>query len=208
MSVEGKIWSSLTTTDSVPRRNSHTEVAGHRNNLTLHIAEDNVPASLVDAELRLASSTSIGVGCGDDVRGCIADSQVQDLALLHNSIKGVHDLLNAGSPVPPVDVQDVDPVGLELLQRVAQRDVEGASVVAGSVEGSETLAFLVADVVGGELGGDDHLISTGKRDKSAKNTQTNNAESHEPVTTLFHPLADPQLRLVVLVVVGTFSMSA
>jgi hypothetical protein len=41
----------------------------------------------------------------------------------------------------------------------------------------------------------------------SKRSQTNNTESHEPVTTLLHPLANPQLRLVVLVVVGTISKS-
>jgi hypothetical protein len=67
-----------------------------------------------------------------------------------------------------VDVQDIDPVGLELLQGVAEGDVERALVVARGVEGAETLAFFVADVVGSEFGSDDHLVSIEKKDKSAR----------------------------------------
>jgi hypothetical protein len=160
------MWSCLTSANGVPRRDSHAEVAGHGDDLTLHVTKDNVPAALVNAERRLACGARVGVGRRNDVCGRVADSQVQDFALLNDGVEGVHDLLNAGGPVPPVDVQDVDPVGLELLQRVTEGDVEGASVVAGRVEGAETFAFPVADVVGGELGGDDHLVSVLKKLKS------------------------------------------
>jgi hypothetical protein len=156
-------------------------VTSHGDDLALHITQDNVPATLVDAELRLAGSTSVRVGRRHNVSGRIADAQVQDLALLDDGVERVHELLDAGGPVPPVDVQDVDPLGVELLERVAQRDVQGALVVAGGVDGAEAFALFVADVVAGELCGDDHFVA---------------------VAALFHPLADPELGLVVLVVVG------
>jgi hypothetical protein len=166
--VDGKACRALTTTNGIPRRDSHAEMARHRNDLTLHVAEYDIPATLVDAELRLAGSTSVGVGRRDDVCGCVADAQVQHFALFNNSIKRVHDLLNASGPVPPVDIQDVDPVGLELLQRVAKRDVERTLVVAGGIERAETLALLIADVVGGEFCSDDHLVSAVGDHKSAR----------------------------------------
>jgi hypothetical protein len=162
-------------------------VTTHGNDLALQITQNNVPATLVDAELRLARSTSVSVGRRDDVSGCVADSQVQDFALLDDGVERVHDLLDAGGPVPPVQVQDVDPLGVELLERVAERDVQGALMVAGRVDGAQTFALLVADVVAGELGCDDHLVS---------------------VATLLHPLADPELGFVVLVVIGTVVLLA
>ena len=114
---------------------------------------------MIDAELSLAGGAGISVGSRDDVRRSVADTQVQDLALLDNSIKRIHDLLDAGGPVPPVDVQNVNPFGVELLQGVAQGNMKRTLMVARGVEGSETLPLLVADVVGSELCGDDHLIS-------------------------------------------------
>jgi hypothetical protein len=59
--------------------------------------------------------------------------------------------------------------------------VKRALVVAGGVDGAEALALLVANVVAGELCGDDHFVS---------------------VAALLHPFADPELGFVVLVVVG------
>jgi hypothetical protein len=53
-----------------------------------------------------------------------------------------------------VDVEDVDPVGLELGERVADRDVERAARVA-AVENRLLLSELPLLVVAGVLGRDD-----------------------------------------------------
>jgi len=59
----------------------------------------------------------------------------------------------------PVDVEDVNPVGLQLLERVAEGDVQGTLVVAAGVNAGCAFPFVVTGVVGRELGGDDHLVS-------------------------------------------------
>jgi sorbitol-specific phosphotransferase system component IIBC len=47
------------------------------------------------------------------------------------------------------------------------------------------------------------ISSLKKRRINQQDTSTDNTERHKPVTTLLHPLANPHLGLVVLVVVGT-----
>ena len=78
-------------------------------------------------------------------------------------------------------IEDVDEVGLELLQAVAERHLEGAFVVAAVVH-TDALAVTVLSVWGCVLGSNDHEV---------------------PVLLLLHPFANPGFGLFVLVVVGT-----
>ncbi|KAK5634191.1 hypothetical protein RRF57_009905 [Xylaria bambusicola] len=92
----------LALAEDVPRSQSHAEVPGHRNDVTLEVANDGVPPALVDAERSLAVCPSISIGGTDNPRRGIGNAEVQDLALLDHNVKSIHDLLDRGCPVPPV----------------------------------------------------------------------------------------------------------
>jgi len=77
-------------------------------------------------------------------------------------------------------VEDIDEVGLKLLQAVPQRQLERTLVIATEVD-VLALAVLVLRVGCGELGSNDHVV---------------------PVASLLHPLADPGFGLFILVIVG------
>ena len=64
------------------------------------------------------------------------------------AVEAVHDFLDGGGEVPPVQVEDVDVVGLQLLEAVLDGDVHGFEGVADEV-GLD--GFCVA-VVGAEAG--------------------------------------------------------
>lgn len=89
--------------------------------------------------------------------------------------------LNAGGPIPPVQIQNVNVVRLEFGQAVPQTDMKRALVVAGVVD-RLALTVLLHLVAGGELGGNDHEVT---------------------VLLLLHPLSNPLFRLLILVVVGS-----
>ncbi|CAK5266605.1 unnamed protein product, partial [Mycena citricolor] len=74
----------------------------------LERAGHHVPRALVDDERRLSVITSVLVGLRDDPGGSVRNAEVQNLALHHEVVQSVHDLFDAGVPVPPVQVQDVD----------------------------------------------------------------------------------------------------
>ena len=77
-----------------------------------------------------------------------------------------------------MDVQQIDIVGFELLERSVDRGVKRLGVVTSVARGVD--AFVGALEVSGELGRDDHLVA---------------------VASLLHPIADPHLGFFVLVVV-------
>ena len=96
-------------------------------------------------------------------------------------IESVHQFWNACRVVPPVDVEYVDVVCLELFQAGFERVLEGLGVHAAVVGLNYVAAFVtfVSSISSGEFRGDDHLIST---------------------VALGHPFADPGFRLLILVV--------
>jgi hypothetical protein len=77
-----------------------------------------------------------------------------------------------------VQVQDIDVRGLQLLERVLDRDAEGFGAVASKVR--LDLFLLVFSIGAGELGGNDHLVTA---------------------ITCGQPLAEPLLGLAVLVAI-------
>ena len=76
-----------------------------------------------------------------------------------------------------MQVQEVDVIRLQLLKRIANRQMQTFLVIAAKVQ---RLLFtqLIRLVARGELGGDDHLVA---------------------VVMLLHPLADPLLAFFALV---------
>ena len=96
-------------------------------------------------------------------------------------VERLHQLRDACGEVPPVDVEQVNVVGLELLQGSFKRHMERLCRVTREV-GCHARPGLRVRVQRRELGGYDHLSTA---------------------AALLHPLADPGLGLFVLVVVRT-----
>ena len=82
-----------------------------------------------------------------------------------------------------MNVEDIDPVRLELDQAVPQRHVQGTFVISGVVDGLAS-SILRNSVACGKLGGDDHEIT---------------------ILLLLHPFAEPGLGLTILVVLAQVS---
>ena len=66
-------------------------------------------------------------------------------------MEAVHDLLDGGGVIPPVDVQDVDVVSAELLQGRLDRHDHGLGTVSGIVNFLTEGFRLSTLVVGGVL---------------------------------------------------------
>jgi hypothetical protein len=84
-------------------------------NITFEISLHDVPSTLVNAELRFSVIASIDIGCGNNPGWCVRDTKIEDFALLDQDVKRVHHLLDAGRPVPPMQVKQIYVVGLEFL---------------------------------------------------------------------------------------------
>jgi len=125
------------------------------------------------------------VGFADNPGGRVADSEVQDLSRVDNGIERLHQLRNRCREVPPVHVQQIDVISLKLLEGCLKRDAERLRAVTSVID---TLSRRVVGVreAGGKLGGDDHFMA---------------------YASLLHPLADPGLGLLVLVVVCAVKLS-
>ncbi|VUC25490.1 unnamed protein product [Clonostachys rosea] len=113
----------------------------------------------------------VRVGSADYPGRAVRNGKIKDLALLHNVVKAVHDLLDGRGLIPVVEVQDINPVCLKLRQRVSEADVKTSLVVPTGVDGV-TLPILVGLVI-----------------------------CPVTVLPQGHPLAEPGFRLFVLVVV-------
>ena len=77
--------------------------------------------------------TGILVRLRHDPRRRVRDAEIEDLALVGGRVERLHDFGDRRRVVPPVDVEDVDVVGLELLQTGVQADEQGLAVVASVV---------------------------------------------------------------------------
>jgi hypothetical protein len=121
----------------------------------------------------------------DDPGRRVADAQVQHLTGIDYAVEGLHKLRNARREVPPMNIEDIYVIGLELLERRFERNTERLSAVTTMVDLLTWGVVRVREACG-ELGGQDNLVA---------------------YATLLHPLADPGLRLLVLVVVGAVLLS-
>ena len=72
--------------------------------------------------------------------------QVENLSLKNEGVERIHDLLDGGSPVPPVQVEKIYVRGAELLERRIHGDTKRFSIVSSIVNllGDMVLASLKA----------------------------------------------------------------
>lgn len=92
-------------------------------------------------------------------------------------MEAVHQLWNASCEIPPVDVEQVDVISLQLLQTGINGDSQTLRVVALEV-GLDLLVGADSAISGRKFGGNHHLIA---------------------ILALLHPLADPGLGFLALV---------
>ena len=164
-----------------PRRETHALGVAHGDDVALKVPLRRRPPALIDDELAQPVVARVLVGLADDPRGRVADAEVEDLAGADEVVERLHELGDGGGEVPPVDVQQIDIVGPQLLEAVAHGEVQRLGRVADEVGVEGGVVALVGAPGGGELGGDDHLVAH---------------------AALREPFADPLLGLLVLVVVG------
>lgn len=63
-----------------PGSNRHSLVSAHGNHLSLEVSESGVPSSLIHGERTEAVGPSVVVGLDDNPRGCVGDTEVENLA--------------------------------------------------------------------------------------------------------------------------------
>lgn len=139
--------------ECAPGRQRHTFLCAHGDDVAFEVTLGGAPLALVDDELAHAVVAGVLVGLGHDPGGGIADAwrevsafsdailmlrtekltEVEDLALISDRVEGLHHFRNRSSPVPPVDIENIDIAGPELLQAGFQADVEGLGIVSGEV---------------------------------------------------------------------------
>lgn len=115
-------------------------LAGHGNDLTLEITVASTPAALVDAELTETMVAGVLVGLRNDPGRRVRDAQVQDLSLSDEGVETLHELRDGAGEVPPVDIEKIDVVGLQLLQACVHRGVEALGAIASEVGHLETVS--------------------------------------------------------------------
>jgi hypothetical protein len=107
---------------------------------------------VLDNKLSKTVGPSILVGLSNDPSRGIRYTKVQDLSGPHNIVQGEHNLLDGRRVIPPVDVEDINVIGLQLDQGGFERVLEGFLVVTAIVDlDTGEFAFLVVDVWGGVL---------------------------------------------------------
>lgn len=104
-----------------PGRDGHAFALAHGEDVAFEVAHHGGPETLVDGELRQAVLTGVLIRFGHDPGRRVADAEVQNLARGDDAVQGLHQLGDGGGKVPPVDVEEVDVVGLELLEGGFQR---------------------------------------------------------------------------------------
>ena len=120
----------------------------HGQDLALEIAVDDAPLALVNHERGLVREAGVRVGLCDDPCGGVRDAlqillslylqtraqnathQIQDFALHDEVVQAVHNLFDARVIIPPVQVEDVDVVRAQLLQRAVQGHIHRLEIVA------------------------------------------------------------------------------
>lgn len=95
---------------------SYPFVADHGNDITLEVSASSAPATLIDAELTKTVVPGVLVGLGNNPGRRVRYSQVQNLALGDEGVQTLHELRDGAAEIPPVNVEKVDVVRLQLLQ--------------------------------------------------------------------------------------------
>lgn len=112
---------------------TYSFIPTHRDDFSLKIAAPGVPPALIDAELAQAVVTSVLIRLGDDPGGSVGDAEVQDLALDDEVVEALHELGDARAEVPPVHVEEVDVVSLQLPEGGAHGGVQALAAITGEV---------------------------------------------------------------------------
>ena len=173
----------LAAAEGPPGRETHALVRAHIEDVAFEIAVRGRPLALVDDELAETLLAGVFVRFGDDPGRGVADTEIEDFACGDDVVEGVHEFGDRGCEVPPMHVEYVDEVGLELLQARVEGVSEGFFVVADVVGLDDVVEALVGLVAGCEFRGDDHLLPEAFRFRS-------------------EPFADPDLGLLGLVIAG------
>ena len=86
------------------------------------VTHDNASQShSLDDKLSETMGPGILIRLSDDPSRSIRHTQVEDFTAPHQIVQGQHDLLNGGGVIPPVDIEEIDVIGLELDQRCLER---------------------------------------------------------------------------------------
>ena len=125
--------------------------------------------------------TRVLICFGDNPGRSVAHTKVENLALLDDSVEGLHEFRNGGGEVPPVDVEYIKVVGLEFAERGCEGNVQGLGVIAREVGLYDVVVAFITRECSGVFCRKHHLVTkTGARLK---------------------PFADPHFGLLVLVIV-------
>jgi hypothetical protein len=155
--------------------NAHTVCSAHWEDISLKVSSGEIPLSLATSQ-RLASTRRRGyvlddelsktvrpgifVGLSNDPSWSIGYTKVQDFSRPHNIVQGKHNLLDGRRVIPPVNVEDINVIGLQLEQRGFERVLEGFLVVTSIVDlDTGEFAFLGVDIWGGVLSIDQSFAS-------------------------------------------------
>ena len=127
----------------------------------------------------------------NDPSRSIGYTKVQDLSRPDDIVQGEHDLLDGRRVIPPMNIEDIDVIGLQLDQGCLERVLEGFLVVSTVVDlDPGEFAFLGVDVWGGVLAVDKLNALDTNRDLRCEDDLVSNL-------SLGHPITDDYLRLLV-----------
>jgi hypothetical protein len=149
------------------RTDTHTVCSAHWEDISLKVSSGEIPLSLATNQ-RLANSNkkqyvlnhklsktvrpSIFVGLSNDPSRSIRYTKVQDLSGPHDVVQGEHNLLDWRRVIPPVNIEDINVVGLQFEQGGFKRVLEGFLVVPSVVYlDAGEFACLGVEVWGGVL---------------------------------------------------------
>jgi hypothetical protein len=149
------------------RTDTHSVCSAHWEDISLKVSSGEIPLSLarnqriicgqktkylLNDELSKTVRPSIFVGLSNDPSRSIRYTKVQDLSRPHNIVQGEHNLLDGRRVIPPVNIENINVIGLQLDQGGLERVLEGFLVVTSVIDlDSGEFAFLGVDVWGGVL---------------------------------------------------------
>ena len=146
---------------------------------------------VLDDKLSKTVGPSIFVGLSNDPSRSIGYTKVQDLSRPDDIVQGEHNLLDGRRVIPPVDIEDINVIGLQLEQRGFKGVLEGFLVVSTIVDlDPGEFAFLGVDVWGGVFAVDELNSLDTSRDLRGEDDLVSDL-------SLGHPITDDHLRLLV-----------
>lgn len=86
----------------------HPFTPRHRNKLPLKCPIKHIPMPLINRKRRLPMIIRILIRLRNHPRRRVRNTQMQNLPRNNQVMQAIHDLLDRGGPVPPMDVEDVN----------------------------------------------------------------------------------------------------